>query len=142
MTNKDKDSPSSTPIRNKLKSLRKMLGINYQEISEALDISAKEIERAENLKSSAPATTTSSKKYHIEIYDPAKSNASFRDLDLFDFDGINLLFEELKGTCDYIIEFCGHIKHGKELYDEFDNVSYEDNNVLEITSIKKVKNNL
>lgn len=146
MTNEDDSNrpPSLSLVTDRLKAKRKLLGINYQELSEALDISAEEIERTENLTSSGTTSdntpkTTGIKKYHIEIYDSEKNRLGAREMDLFDFDGIDLLFEQLKSTYDYVIEFCARIKPGKEAYDEFDNISYEDNNVLEITNIKKIK---
>lgn len=150
MTNEDdsKNPSHSSLVSDRLKAKRKLLGINYQELSEAFDISAEEIERIENPKFPDPEIISDNivkipgiKKYLIEISDPEKNCLGARELDLFDFDGIDLLFEQLKNTYDYVIEFCGRIKPGKELYDEFDKVSHEDNNVLEITSIKKIKNN-
>lgn len=144
----DEDNPKNPPPRlsifERLKFRRKMLGISNEEIAKDLDISLQKIKQYENQQPQDIQTydkieSNEPKKYIVEIYEEGKDNLGSRELNLFHFEGINLLFEEIKNNCDYVIEFCARIKAGKELYDEFDKVFYEDINVLEIINIKKVK---
>ncbi len=134
-------------IAARLKAKRKQLGLSKEEMADDLGLTVQEIEQAEAFGTTEEKSTSSgkdpqeSKKYLIEIYDPTKSRLESRELDLFDFEGIDFLFEKLENGYNHVIEFCARIRPGDKVYDEFDKIYYEDNNILEITNIKKVENN-
>ena len=79
------------------------------------------------------------KKYTIEIYDYDNPRKGKREAYLYDFEGIELLFEDIVNDNEWV-EFSGIMRCNDELiHDHYDNVDLVDFNIIEITNIKKVK---
>ena len=139
-----------TSISEILKLKRKMLGLSKKKVAEDLDMSVEEVEECENLKpqeliSHDKIETAKPKRYIVGFfeYDEVKEGEkgeSFRDLELFDFEGFDLLRKELRAWADYTVEFTARIKPSNRiLHDRIDDLRYRDTDILEIIEIKKVK---
>lgn len=79
------------------------------------------------------------KKYTIEIYDYDNPRKVKKEAYLYDFEDIELLFKDISDDKEWV-EFSGIIRRNDELiHDDYDDVDLVDFNIIEITSIKKVK---
>jgi len=79
------------------------------------------------------------KKYTIEIYDCDNPRNEKKEAYLYDFEDIELLFKDISDDNE-VIEFSGIMRRNDELiYDPYDDIELVDFNIIEITSIKKVK---
>jgi hypothetical protein len=79
------------------------------------------------------------KKYTVEIYDCDNPRKERKEAYLYDFEGIELLFKDIVNDNE-LIEFSGIMRRNDELiHDDYDDVDLVDFNIIEITSIKKVK---